>query len=95
MNISELQPKQGNIEIEAEIIEISEVREFQKFGRSGRVATAVVKDETGQINLTLWNEQIDQVKVGDKIKIANGYVNEWQGEMQLTTGRAGTLEVIK
>ena len=26
--------------------------------------------------------------------LTNGYVNEWQGEMQLTTGRMGKLEVI-
>src|SRR3989338_4056844 len=67
---------------------------FEKFGRSGRVATAVAKDETGDIKLTLWNDQIDQVKAGDKVHITNGYVSEWQGEKQLTTGKMGKLEVV-
>ena len=44
--------------------------------------------------LTLWNEQIEKVKIGNKIAITNGYVGEWQGEKQLTTGKFGTLEVI-
>jgi hypothetical protein len=26
--------------------------------------------------------------------LTNGYVNEWQGEMQLTTGRMGKMEVV-
>ncbi len=94
MNINELQPKQGSVEITAEVVEKGDVREFEKFGKKGRVCNAKVKDATGQISLSLWNEQIDQVNVGDKIKISNGYVNEWQGEPQLTTGKFGTLEVV-
>ena len=50
-------------------------------------------DGTGEIKVTLWNEDIDNVKTGDKIQITNGYVNEWQGELQLTTGRL--LESLK
>ena len=67
------------------------ITEFQKFGEAGRVASATIKDDSGQIALTLWNEQIDLVKAGDKVKIENGFVNEWQGEIQLTTGKRGKL----
>lgn len=93
--IKDLEPRQGNVEITAEVIEVNEPREFTKFGRTGRVATAKIKDETGEVNLSLWNEQIDLVKPGIKIKITNGYVNEFQGEKQLTTGKFGKLEVLE
>ena len=95
MNVSELQPRQGDVEVILEITEKGDVREFEKFGKSGRVCNAKGKDETGEIALTLWNEQIDQVNVGDKVKITKGWVGEWQGEKQLSTGKFGTLEVIK
>jgi len=95
MKINELQPRQGKVDIEMEIIEKGEVREFQKFGNPGRVCTAIAKDDTGQIKLTLWNDEIEQVDVGDKVKITNGYVNEFQGEKQLSAGRFGKMEVIK
>lgn len=94
MKINELQPKQGNVELQAEIVDISPVREFQKFGKNGRVANATIKDDSGQVTMTLWNEQIDLVKVGDKIEIKDGYVNEWQGDLQVTTGRNGTLNKL-
>ena len=55
----------------------------------------MISDASGTIKLTLWNEQIDQLNVGDKIKITNGYVNEWQGEKQLTTGKFGKMEVLE
>ncbi len=95
MNIADLEARQGNVEVIGEIVEISEPKTFQKFGKSGRVATAKLQDETGEIKLSLWNEQIDQFKVGDKVRIENGYVNEWQGEKQLTTGKFGKLEKIE
>ena len=94
MQIKDLIPKQGNVDIELEIVELGIIREFSKFGKPGKVLTAVAQDETGKVNLTLWNEQTESVKVGDRIKITNGYVNEWQGEKQLTSGRAGSLEII-
>ncbi len=94
MAIKDLEVKQGNVDLTAEVVEIGEVREFNKFGKTGRVATAKLKDETGEINLSLWNEDIDKVKVGDTVQIKNGFVNEWQGTPQLTTGRQGTLEVV-
>lgn len=95
MNIEELKPGQGNVNIEVEVIDVSEVREFNKYGREGRVATAKVKDDSGEIDLSLWNESIDEVSVGDKVKIENGYVSEFQGNKQLTAGKFGTLTVVK
>ncbi|MBN2454776.1 hypothetical protein JXB11_04485 [Candidatus Woesearchaeota archaeon] len=94
MKIAELQPKQGNVDIVVQIEEIGQAREFSKFGKQGRVATATAKDDTGTVSLSLWNEQIDQVKKGDTVHIKNGFVSEWQGEKQLTSGRMGTLEVV-
>ncbi|MFH1591099.1 MAG: SOSS complex subunit B family protein [archaeon] len=94
MAIKDLQPKQGKVEVEVDVVEKSEPREFQKFGNPGKVCTAKVKDETGEMDLTLWNEEIEKVNVGDRLKITNGYVNDWQGKLQLSAGRYGTLEVV-
>jgi replication factor A1 len=96
LKITDLTPGQGKIDIEVEVIDISEARTFSKFGREGRVATARVKDESDdEIDLTLWNESIDEISIGDKIKIENGYVSEFQGNSQLTAGKFGTLTVVK
>lgn len=95
MAIKDLKVREGKVELIAEIIEIGDIREFEKFGKSGKVANAIIKDDTGTVKLSLWNEQIDQVRIGDKVKVQNGYVNEYQGELQLTTGKFGTLEVLE
>ncbi|MBS3112147.1 DNA-binding protein [Candidatus Woesearchaeota archaeon] len=92
--IKDLQPKQGKIILHADVIEVSNAKEFTKFGKIGRVANATIKDDTGKIKLTLWNDEIDKIKAGSKIKIQNGYVNEWQGEKQITAGRFGSIDLI-
>ena len=94
MEIKDLQVKQGNVEIVVDVVDVSEPREFEKFGTTGRVANATVKDATGECKLTLWNDDVDKVKKGNKVKISNGYVNEYQGEMQLTSGKFGKIEVV-
>jgi replication factor A1 len=94
LKIADLRPGQGRVNIVVEVVSVGDVRTFQKYGRSGRVATATVKDDSGEINLSLWNEDIDRVSPGTKLKIENGYVGEFKGEMQLTTGKYGKLVVL-
>lgn len=93
MKIADLQSKQGKIDVEGKIIDKQEPREFEKFGNKGKVCNCTLKDDSGKISLTLWNEDVDKVKIGDKVKVTNGYVNEFQGEKQLTAGRFGKVEV--
>ena len=95
MKISEIETNQKNVEVEAVVEEVGQVREFNKFGKAGRVASARLKDETGTIQLTLWDDQVDLLKAGDRVKVVNAYVKEWQGEKQLNTGKFGSIEVLK
>jgi replication factor A1 len=94
MKIIELKPGMKRVEIAAKVLNISETREVTtRAGEQSRVATADVSDDSGTVKLTLWNEQIDQVKVNDSVKIENGYVTSFRGETQLNVGRYGKLTV--
>ena len=95
MEIKDLAAGQGKIDIVVEVVSMQEPRAFDKFGKSGKVANAKAKDASGEITLTLWNEQCDLVKAGMKIHIINGYVSEFRGEKQLGTGKFGRLEIVQ
>ena len=95
MNISELQPKQGKVDIEAAVTDVSPARTIAKPGFSGQVQEAVITDGTGSISLSLWNEHVNMLKAGDRVKIVNGYVNEFQGKLQLSPGKFGTLTKLE
>ena len=64
-----------------------------KFGRT-KVANATIEDDSGNIKLVLWGEEVDKCKQGDKIKIENGYIKEWNGEMQVSIGKFGKLTIL-
>jgi replication factor A1 len=95
MKIKELRNGMKKISIEAKVAEKSEPREVtSRFkDETYKVATAIIADETGTIKLTLWNEQIDQVKVDDVIQVDNGYVTDFRGEIQLNLGKYGKLTI--
>lgn len=94
MKISELKPGMKRVDVEAKVLNLSEAREVTtRAGEQSRVATADVSDDSGTVKLTLWNEQIDQVKVDSSVKVENGYVTSFRGETQLNVGRYGKLTV--
>jgi replication factor A1 len=95
MKVKELQARKPVTAINVEITDISPPREWSNSRGSGRVATARAKDDTGEVSLTLWNDDIDRVKVGDFGVIENGWVSEFKGEKQLSTGRFGKLTIDK
>ena len=92
--ISELTVGQGNVDVEGTIKEVGEIRSFTKFGRELSVANGILEDDSGSIRLSLWNDDASRFKSSDKIKVVNGYVNEFQGEKQLTSGKFGSIEKI-
>jgi len=92
---SEVKPDMRRLELELTIVEIEEPRAYtRRDGREGRVATAVGEDDSGRIKISLWDADIDRVKVGNRIKISNGYSRLFRGEVQVSSGLYGKLEVL-
>lgn len=96
MNISDLKAGASNVDVEAVVAEKDEPREVvTKYGKRLNVCNAILKDDTGSIAISLWGDSIDMVNVGDRVKITNGYVNEFRGTPQLSTGKYGKIEVLE
>ena len=95
MKINELHDGMKRVNVQARVKEKSDPREVvSRFkDQTYRVATAMVADETGTVKLTLWNDQIELVKVNDTVRVENGYVTSFKGEIQLNVGKFGTLTV--
>ncbi len=91
LKIAELKPGMRRVDIAGTIVNIDGPRDVNtKFG-PGQVATATLKDESGEVKVTLWNENISKVQLNDKVQIENGYVDSFRGELQLNVGRYGKL----
>jgi ssDNA-binding replication factor A large subunit len=95
-SISEL--KEGEeATIQARVTGVTSVREFVRPDSStGRVATVFLSDSTGDIPLTLWDEEcmiLDNLKRGDAVKIIGGSVRSGQRGFQIYLGKGRLLTV--
>jgi len=95
LKIKELQYGMKRVNIEAKVVEKSAPREvLSRFSNTThKVATATIADETGTIKLTLWNDQINMVNINDTVKVENGYITSFKGEIRLNVGKYGKLTV--
>ena len=95
MKISDIQRGMSGIAIEAKVIDISEPRDVQtRYGKKN-VADATLEDDSGQISLTLWEEKISSISVGDVIKITGAFVTSFRDKLQLNIPRNGNIEIVK
>ncbi|TDA40126.1 MAG: single-stranded DNA-binding protein [Candidatus Methanomethylicota archaeon] len=92
--IEELNPASRGVDVLVKILEVNPSREVStRDGSSHSVAEALVGDETGCVLLSLWDDDIQRVKVGQTVSIKNGYVTLFRGSIRLNVGRYGTLEL--
>ncbi len=96
--ISEAKKMRSGVNVEAEVTEKGEPRTVNlRSGGTIDVCDAVIangeKTEDDQMKLTLWGDDIKAVNVGDKVVITNGYTNEFKGEVALTKGKFGKMEI--
>ena len=68
---------------------------FSRYGDALTVSTATISDGTGSIRMSLWNAEIDRVSIGDTVQIDNGLVRTFRGELQVSLGRKGRLQVVE
>ncbi|MBR9704254.1 hypothetical protein GOV12_02490 [Candidatus Pacearchaeota archaeon] len=92
--ICDLKSGQGSVNVEGSIKELGEIKVINKYGKDLKLCNAILEDSSGPIKLTLWNDDAERFKEGDKVKILNGYVSEFQGELQLTSGKFGRMEKV-
>ena len=65
-----------------------------KYGASKKVCGAFLKDETGEVRLTLWDSDVERIQNGYTIKIRNGYARPFRGEKYLSSGFFGSIDII-
>ena len=95
--VGDLTPQSKAVNVTAKVVSKTEVREIP-MGRDGsahKVSDALVGDETGVVYLTLWDDNIEKVNEGDTIRVENGYVTLFKGNIRLNIGKYGKLEPAK
>lgn len=95
MKINEIKRGMSGIFTEGKVTEKSEPRSVNTRYGQRSVADATLEDDTGAIKMSLWENQIDEVDIGDKVTVSGAYVTEFRDQLQLNVPRSGKLEVNK
>ena len=91
--IAELRNKDNELELTGDIVE--EMERFETVGKDGNkldIGKWLYKDDTASIELTLFNQQNDNIKVGNEYKIHSGFVTEYNRKLQLKVSRNGSID---
>ena len=95
-SIQDLRAGMNHVSLKAKVLEVTQPKQvFTRYGNYASLAKAVIEDNTGQIKLCLWNDQIDAVSAGTTVQIENARTSTFKGERQLSLGKTGTVSNIK
>ena len=89
---------QSDVTLRGRVLGTDDVRTFQRDdGSEGQVANLTLGDETGRIRVTLWDDRAPratELDEGATVEIADGYVREREGEIELHVGDRGRIDEI-
>lgn len=91
--IAELNNGDMEVELEARVIDVGEERTVTtKFGQN-RLKEYTLKDESGEIKLTLWGDKANMLRMDDDVHIKGAVVTEFKQQLQLGVPKKGHIEV--
>jgi hypothetical protein len=92
--IRDLHAGMTNIILKAKVLEVTAPRDVRtRYGTVATLSKALISDETGKIQLCLWNEQAENVSVGKTIVVENARASKFNDKIQLSLGTKGTLTI--
>ena len=94
--VGDLTPQSKAVNVTAKVVSKTEIREIPMGRRiPHKVSDALVGDETGVVYVTLWDDNIEKVNENDTIRVENGYVTLFKGNIRLNIGKYGKLDTGK
>lgn len=91
LDVNDMTENSKNVNATIKVIEIGETKDIKSQFGDKRVCEVKVADATGSIILSLWDDQIGKLAVGDTISIQNGYISVVRNSMRLNIGKYGKM----
>ena len=99
LEIRNVVPKIRDLKLTARVIRIFEPRSFSKEGKRGKVASIILGDESGNIRLSLWDNQtdiIESLKPGMAVETFGAYTRDnGLGGVELRLGNKGGVRILE
>ena len=94
LQVKDLKPNRPIKMLDLIILRVYPRRLIYSDSYTGPVAAACGRDETGLVGIVLWNEQIDEIRIGDIVRFESGWCQMRDGELIVSTGMNGRLRIL-
>ncbi|MBS3143309.1 hypothetical protein J4446_00305 [Candidatus Woesearchaeota archaeon] len=97
LKIKDLVSGMNSVEVLSKVIKIYGIREFEKDGKQGKVASILIGDETGTCRMTLWDtNHIGEIEKNNLMEekvvlVKNAYVKENNGFKEIHLGNRANI----
>ena len=102
LTIRDLVPGMSNVNLLARVVRVYEPRSFSRWdGSVGKVVSLLLRDSTGTIRASFWDDKASlvergSVRKGDLLRVSSAYVQEGQrGEPELRVSARSSVEVVR
>jgi replication factor A1 len=93
---SNIKPGMRNVEALGKVLNVYEVRTFQRDGREGKVGSMFVGDATGRMRIVCWGSLADKlptIKQDDIVLVKGGYIKENNNFSEIHLNDRSTLSI--
>ncbi|MHA1924405.1 MAG: OB-fold nucleic acid binding domain-containing protein [Candidatus Thorarchaeota archaeon] len=96
-DLADITVEMRDVDVEGKVVRVFPVNTFDRDGKEGRVQNVIIADETAQVRLTFWNEDVDKIKTlgeGDVVFVTHAYAKEgFRGGVEIHVGRRAEIEI--
>lgn len=85
--IIHLKSGEENVHIKGRVLEVSPPRVIQTRKGPRTISNAVIGDETGRVQATLWGSKAGTLSEGQVIEIEGAWTTSFKGKVQINIGR--------
>ncbi|MFH1587019.1 MAG: hypothetical protein ABID38_04135 [Candidatus Diapherotrites archaeon] len=96
IKISDLKEGMNGISLSVRAKQIFQPKGFEKGGKSGKLCSLIIDDDSGEMRLTIWNDDVDKlndlkIERGSIIMLKGCYTKSFNDKLQMNLGKGGQL----
>jgi len=92
--IIDLKPNEENVSVKGRVLETSPPKTINTRKGVRTISNAVIGDDSGRVQTTLWGEKAGSLKEGEVVEIKGAWTTSFRGKVQLNIGRSTDIQVV-
>ncbi len=96
VKIAKIKPFMKGLNLKVKVTKVLGTKEVfsRKTGSVHKVMEVLVEDETGQMNLSIWDNKITNLEEGEVYEVTNAYASRFKGKTVINIGKYGNIKKV-